>query len=269
MKNLKIIVVFITVISCSNNLFSQSSGYMGKRVVAGYGFYFSPGIIGSRGETPLNILHEGYLEFAASKRFMLGFSARFYKAVYKNNRYVDFVTYNTGSSYSNQNYDVPSGSYDIKAINYMVYGKIFHNGYVAPWGRYFTFGLTLNTYNATYNPSVMKIFVSDSYYDYNTSTYVHNDKYYSNFGPKTQSFKKLDVLLGFGRSRIIANRIVVDYGYNINVLAMALTVFDAPDDNIFEDENLTSRYYIEKTSAARVRGVNRFNLFLKVGILLF
>lgn len=269
MKNLKLIIVCIILISFSDNLFSQTSGYMGKRLVAGYGFYFSPGIIGSRGKTAINMLHEGYLEFAASKRFMIGFSARFYKAIYKNNRYVDFDTYNAGNSYTNQNSDVPSGYYNIKAVNYMLYGKIFHKNYVAPWGRYFMFGLTLNTYNATYDPAIMNVLVSDSYYDYNTSTYVNNDIHYSNFGPKTQSYKKVDILLGFGRSRIIANRVVIDYGYNINLLAMALTVFDAPDDNIIEDTNLTSRYYIEKTSAARVRGVNRFNLFLKVGILLF
>jgi hypothetical protein len=269
MKNIKHFILFVIVIFSANVMFAQSPGYMGKRFVAGYGFHFSPGYIGSKGLTPLNMLHEGYLEFAASKRFMIGFSARFYNSVYKNGRSVEFNTYNVSNSYVNQNYGVPIGSYDIKARNYMLYGKIFHKNYVAPWGRYFMFGVTLNTYDATYDPSVMNILVTDNYYDNYTNNYVHNNLYYTDFGPKTQSYKKIDVMLGFGRSRIIANRVVIDYGYNINVLAMALTVFDAPDDNVLEGTTLTSDYYIEKTSAARVRGVNRFNLFLKVGVLLF
>ncbi len=243
---------------------AQSSGYMGKRLSVGYGFYASPGLIGSSGATPLNMLHEAYLEVAAKRKFSVGFSARFYNAVYGNNRYVS--VYSTNSSSVDQIDDNPSGSTNIKGRNYMLYFKFFGQNYVAPWGRYFILGASINTFQSSYDPNDMRVKVG-TYYNYPISDYKYS--YFSNFGAREQTYAKFDVLLGFGRSRVIANRVIVDYGYNVNLLAMALTLFDAPDDNILESDGLTPSNYIEKTSAARIRGVNRFNLFLKVGILLF
>ncbi len=245
-------------------LMAQSAGYMGKKLSAGYGFYASPGLIGSSGATPLNMLHEAYLEVAAKRKLSIGFSARFYNAVYGNNRQVDLYSYTSSSI--NQIDDSPTGQTHIKGRNYMLYFKFFGNNYVAPWGRYFILGASVNTFQSSYNPSDMRIRVS-TYYNYPISDY--KDSYYSNFGSTEQTFAKFDVMLGFGRCRIIANRITLDYGYNVNLMALALTLFDAPDDNIFESDVLTPSTYIEKTSAARVRGVNRFNVFLKVGVLLF
>ena len=262
--------IVFAIVFLSNVILAQSSGYMGRKLVAGYGFYFSTGYIGSNGATPLNMLHEGYLEYATSKNFCLGFSARMYKAVYENGRSVDIRYYDPYNSnyyygYNGDSYtDVPSGYYRISAVNYMLYGKVFSRNYVAPWGRYFTFGVTLNTFKTRYDPYVMNISIYDYNYYSNTPAVRYTD-----FGPIEQSFKKLDLMIGSGRSRIIANRVVIDYGYNINLLAMALTVFDATDDNILFDENLKSNDYIQKTAAARIRGVNRVNLFLKVGFLLF
>lgn len=247
----------------------KTSGYMGKRFVTGYGLYASPGFVGSGGETPLNILHEGWVEYATAKKFMVGFSARFYNAVYSNGRNIDATRsyyYSNANSYSSysQTFPSPAGTYDIKAKNYMLYGKVFSGNYLAPWGRYFMFGATFNTFKSTYDPSKMYVELQEygSNYDYKIVRF-------SNFGPKEQSFSKFDISFGFGRSKIYGNRIVIDYGYNMNLFAMALVLFDAPDDNILGNEELLPAEYIETTSAARIRGVNRFNFFCKVGVLLF
>ena len=260
---MKQILFSFTLIFTCTIFFAQSTGYMGKRLSTGYGFYASPGLVGSSGATPVNILHEAYLEVVAKRKFSIGFSARFYNAVYGNNRMMS--VYNYSSSSINQIDENPSGSTAIKGRNYMLYFKFFGQNYVAPWGRYFILGASVNTFQSTYDPNDMKIKVS-TYYNYPISDYKYS--YFSNFGAREQNFTKFDVLLGFGRCRVIANRITLDYGYNINVMALALTLFDAPDDNILDSEDLMADNYIEKTSAARVRGVNRFNVFLKVGVLL-
>jgi hypothetical protein len=251
-NSLTVVLVLVSVA-----LISQSSGYLGKRFSAGYGFYASPGYIGSRGLTSVNMLHEGFIEVAAKKRISIGLSARFYNAAYGNTRYVDVLTSN--SSKFRQLDDNPSGQTNIKGKNYLLYFKFFRQNYVAPWGRYFILGATVNTFQSSYNPNEMTIRVLEN------KTYSD----YSDFGFTKQNYTRFDLMLGFGRCRIISNRVTMDYGYNINLMAMALTLFDVTDDDPFDSDELTPAYYIEKTSAARVRGVNRFNVFLKVGVLLF
>ena len=243
---------------------AQTPGYTGKRFSAGYGFYTSPAFIGSGGESAFNALHEAYLEYAIKKKVSMGFSARFYNAVYANTR---MVQVNPGYSSSfNQIDDNPSGVTNIKARNYMLYFKFFKSNYIAPWGKYFILGASLNTFTSVHDPNSMKVRIQ-SYQNYPVSAY--ESSYYFNFGAIEQEFVKFDVVLGFGRSRIIANRVILDYGYNINAVALALTLFDAADDRVLSDDPLYPAEYIEKTSSARIRGVNRFNVFLKVGVLLF
>lgn len=250
---------FILLLSFSN--IAQTPGFMGKRFVAGYGFYASPGYIGSDGETKVNMLHEGFLEFAVMKKLSVGVSGRFYKAVYANKRDVDVLTGYSSTTRQIDNH--PSDVTHISARNYAVYLKKYHRNYLAPWGRYVIFGVTLNQFTSSYDPALMGVRVSSRYMG-NESTSI-----YSDFGPTKQTYTRFDILFGAGRSRVIGKRITLDYGYNLNLIALATTLFDAPDDNIFEDDALDEDDYIMRTSAARIRGVNRFNVFLKVGVLLF
>ncbi len=256
--------ISIILISFCITVCAQTPGYMGKRFVAGYGLYASPGYIGSAGTKPVNILHEGFVEYAIKKRISIGLSARFYKNIYANTRDVDLGRYNSNFTQIDKN---PTGITNIRGRNYMLYFKFFKSRYLAPWGRYFILGATLNTFTASYDPDHMSVSVLSSPYSYSSSgsaTY----SLYSDFGPTAQTFKKFDILIGWGRSRIVANRIMIDYGVNLNLWALTATVFDAPDDNLSQDQ-LTASSYIPTVSAARVRGVNRFNVFCKVGFLLF
>jgi len=129
---------------------------------------------------------------------------------------------------------------------------------VAPWGRYFLFGVTVNMRECTYDPSEM---------------YLHYEKFvyggaspqmitFSNFGPTTQNYIYPDLLIGKGNSRIIGNRVMLDYGYNVNVAALTLTLIDAFDEYVPVAEK-----YIQVNSGMRVRGINRFNFFVKLGYL--
>ncbi len=265
-----------------NTMFSQSPGYMGKKLTIGYGFHFSPALLGSNGqgsslfgkeggnastgEFAFNSLHEGYLEYALGKRFSLGFSAKFYKTTYDNHKnlsatsnVVDQYGYTTTMYYSGR----PEGLYAIKGQNFALYGKVFNRGFIAPWGRYMMFGVNVKHYTCTYDPAEMKLY-EDYGYGYDPRSAI------TDFGPKEQSFTRFDVLFGFGRTRVLFNRVTLDYGFNVNLFALASTVFDAVSDNpeLFSSNWATNTNYIETTAPWRVRGVNRFNAFLRIGVLI-
>lgn len=264
----------------TGKLNAQSTGYMGKRFVLNYGFHASPITFGSSadntsligdggsaqtGEFALNKIHEGSLEFAISSKWMVNFSVRYYKTTYDNAKNLDYNVYDSyyGGYYSYTGQ--PKGYYDISGLSYTLYFKYFGSRYVAPWGRYVMFGPVLNTVKTNYNPSVM--YLDDAYNYYNS-----NPKRVSNFGPAEQDFKGFNFMFGWGRSRIIANRIVVDYGCNTQILSVLYGALNVALDGTVDDilvSKATNSNYIETTNKTRVRGVNRFNVFLKVGVLLF
>ncbi len=243
-----------------SSAFSQTPGYMGKRFVLGYGLYANPRLMASGGSKGVNLLHEAYLEFAMKKTISVGFSARFYKAMYTNTRNVNALDYY--ASYSSQIDQSPNGFTNIKGRNYALYFKFYKRNYVAPWGKYVLLGATLNTFATTYDPDNMYVTTTNNY---NSQVYT----YRSDFGPNGQSYKRFDIMFGNGRNRIIANRITLDYGYTINLIALTTAIFDAADDPIIDADPAVMSNYIELTSAARMRSVNKFNLYLKVGVLLF
>jgi hypothetical protein len=272
------IVFVLFLIALNSN--AQSTGYMGKRLVLNYGFHTSPVSFGSSannttligtsgsaesGVFALNMIHEGSLEFAMSSKWMMNFSARYYKTVYDNAEYLDYNTYDPLSgdrySYSGQ----PAGYYDITGLSYTLYFKYFGSRYVAPWGRYVMFGPVLNTVKTSYNPTVM--YLKDDYNYNNVSNTIIKD-----FGDFEQKYNGFNIMLGWGRSRIIGNRIVIDYGCNTQILSVIMgalnVVLDGAPDDLFR-EKTTNLNYIENTHKTRVRGINRFNVFLKVGVLLF
>lgn len=254
-----ILLVFI-----SAGIKAQVPGYMGKKCVVGYGMYANPALAAylvGYGKSPLNFMNEVYIEAAVAKKIALGAALRFYKTSYGNTRDVDVTDGIHSSSFSQYN-SHPSGSTAIKGRDLYFYAKFFKRSYVAPWGRYFILGVAINNYTVKYNPDNMKVYVERGTYYTNTERY-----FFSDFGAQTQKFHSADLMLGSGKSRVFANRIVIDYGYNINLLGLTLTVLDAPDDAISEDNTTYASEYIKTTSAARIRGINRFNLHFKIGYL--
>src|SRR5690606_18264099 len=104
----------------------------------------------------------------------------------------------------------------------------------------FLLGLTHNRYICSYSPNQM-------YFDFTDYDFLNNTSKttrFNDFGPTTQLHKYTDIVIGNGNSRIFANKLVIDYGYSINLIAMTLTVLDAPDD----DGRATYLDYIKVTS---------------------
>jgi hypothetical protein len=270
-------ILFFLFVLLSVKSFSQlGSGYMGKRFQLGYGLHFSPAILGSNGseasilgrgnavggDLAFNSMHQGFMEFSFKNRTSIGFSAKYYKSTFDNSVYASTNISSNGYLYNVT--DRPSGFYTIKGLNYSLYFKFYHRRYVAPWGRYFILGPTINTYKCFYDPSSMRMSTTD-YYSGNAPVYV------ADFGPQGQQFMRPDLLFGWGRTRIVANRITIDYGINFEAIALLLTLWDTTSEeaNIFETTEITNFNYFERTSKRRVREVGRLNVFLKVGVLLF
>lgn len=250
-------ILYTYLLICSAiSVFSQAPGYMGKRFVAGYGIYANPRLSVSGGNPGINLSHEAYLEFAMKRSISVGLSARFYRAMYTN-----VMNVSTRDPYVSLLDQSPNGFYNIKGRNYALHFKFYKRNFVAPWGKYVLLGATLNTLHTHYDPGTMYVTAQDR----RAGEIVYLD----NFGPQDQSYMRFDVLFGNGRNRVIADRITIDYGYVFHVLGMSAAVFDASDVLIFEGGIPSMASYIESTAAARSRAINKFNLYLKVGVLLF
>lgn len=273
MKNIRLFIISISVLSFLNNSFGQAPGYLGKKLIFGYGLNASPALYGAnasnktisgtegnaeKGKLAFNFIHEGYIEYATSTKWMIGFSARYYKTAFDNPTLIT----NSSNEVKFDNTKNPNGYYTIKGLTYSLFFKIFRPGYVAPWGKYIMFGPVFNTAKASYDPATMNIVARTGYNDYYNGSYNQHDTLISDFGSRVQAYKGFNFMLGFGKSRIIANRIVLDYGFNMYLLSFF------PNTAMTYKDDVTPANYIEKTISRRVRGVNHFNAFIKVGLLL-
>lgn len=262
-------------------LLSQNSGFMGKKFVIGYGFNASPAIFGAtkNNETLIgtnflgstgtadndalvfNSAHEINVELVISPKWMICTNVKTYLTGFDNrvklNEFVNTIQYNG---------DI-KGYYTIRGYNFGVYAKYFGSRYVAPWGRYMFFGPVINFSQSSYDPKIMNIKAKIGQNYYNGSYYVNQtkDTLYSDFGPKNQTFKRFDIMLGWGRSRVISKKIVVDFGATMQAISLGLILFDGI--NISSNKYISRNDYIEKTEKSRVRSFNRFNVFLKIGYL--
>ena len=244
---------------------AQTPGYMGKRFALSYGFYFSPAIVGATangqtmvgrdnsksesGSFAFNTLHQLGIEYVLKNRVSVGFATTYYKTMYDN-------------SYSLGYGNAPTGNYDITGINYALYFKFYRKAALAPYGRYFMIGATLNTTKSTYDPAYMKPKMQ-------SSIPFEND-----FGYTTQKYKMPDLVIGWGKNRILFDRVIIDYGINLQLLGTINALygpesFDVDFINVGFMDGVTVSSYIHKTSRLRSREVNKFNVFLKVGVLLF
>ncbi|MBL7933903.1 MAG: hypothetical protein JNL60_18510 [Bacteroidia bacterium] len=250
--------LFLCFYACFNCV-AQAPGYMGKKLSFGYGFNFNPALSAygqGFGSSLINTQNEFFGEYVVGKRIGFGASLKLYRSSYNNTRTIDYGSRTSGFEGAH-----PTGSYSIKARNVGVYFKFFRKAYVAPWGIYNVVGVTLNMFDCTYSPDEMYI-LNETYNVGLGYTYT----YYNNFGPTRQSYLYPDLMFGRGRTRIFKNCIILDYGYNFNLLATSLTLIDALDSGFGASTFVDN--YIDKTSHARIRGINRFNLFIKLGFLL-
>lgn len=237
----KIVLVLICWIASCAVIPAQVPGFMGKRFHLSYGLNVSPSFANANLQNRfLNVIHEGQLGYVTGVNWELDALFRSYKTIYDNQQEL------TGGK-TVENY------YRLGNTSLGLVFKHFKNNYVAPWGAYFMFGPVLNIVTTNY----------DSYMHV-VSRVNNHDTLIGDFGPAQQRFYKVDAMFGWGQHRIFAGKFLVDYGFNCQLLAL-LSDFEFLD---FTNSKIYSRSnYIEETSAKRARGMNRFNLFVKLGFL--
>lgn len=222
-------------------LSAQAPGYMGKRFTACYGYNFSPAFVGGNyNDRYWNQLHEFSLQYAFSDNWQAGLSTRLFNALQKNTEAIS-------KEGTPENYFVVKGNSMI--LNF----RHFKTRYVAPWGRYFDMGLVINNTKTSYDA-----------YMYIRQTWNGHDTLVSSFGPAEQRFITPDIMVGWGRTRVLKDCISIDWGWNSCLGAL----FGGISDTF---KSLTMIYtmdnYIEETYRRRLHGLNRFNLYLRVGYL--
>jgi hypothetical protein len=249
-RNRYIFFVFILV----NYLYSQTPGYMGKKTVAGYGIelspvtyganYYNKTVLGRHGnaeEIPLwlNSTHQLFYEHNFDKNLMFGCAVKYCRTGYDNQATVNNLS------------QKPQGAYKINAIQFQPYFKQYYRSYVAPWGRYIMFG-----------PVASVIFTKHNLQMHIKNSVDQHDTLITDFGKNIQTHFSADFMLGFGRSRIINERTVIDFGFNFHLIAL-FTASETTDPDNVSSRNLST--YIAETAKARLRGVDRFNFFIKIG----
>lgn len=230
---------------------AQNPGYIGKKAVVGYGLYVNPAFNAVRygyGNF-INKQHELFIDAAVNIRTSVGMFFKWCKTSYNNSADVHI----------NGEYLKPSGQVDINAKTYEFHLKRFRPNYVAPWGKYVLWGLAYTMYTSSYDPDKMWIPVRSSVAGSYPTQYITANS--NNFGPTTRNSQYLDIVAGKGNRRIFKNSFALDYGYTVNIIATAFSVIDIFDDYEYMD------VYIQRKSEKRIRSINRFNFFLKLGYL--
>ncbi|MEI6765939.1 MAG: hypothetical protein WCM76_09880 [Bacteroidota bacterium] len=247
-------------------LYSQSPGYNGKKFSINYGFYFinatsNPNTNGNNGFFCFTTTHCLAPEYVVGRHIAMGLSLRysrtgfFYKSnlIYNNN-----LAYNPyGSSYtlfgSNNKTDHRlTGTMNV--ISAGIYPKIFLKAGIAPLGSYMKPELIISmTYVQAASDAKMNDYINADHY-YNVPDYPSPK--ISNYSP----YMTIGAGLEFGETRILFNRLVLDYG-----LRMGLTFGSFMN----QQAQVTESNYYELVSGRRLFQASLLNLKVGVGLLAF
>lgn len=237
-------------------IWCQAPGYMGKRMVAGYGAHLNPVTYGStvnnksltgsqrgsseKGYFRLNFAQELFFEGATSKRSVTGISIKYLETGYDNRASV------------NEHGTNPSYYYKIKVLTITPYLKSCFRRYLAPWGKYFIVAPVINVIRSEH----------DAYMNISKTVNGH-DTLITDFGPDNKKYLSADLLMGFGNTRVLFNRITLDYGFHFQAISTLAILEPLLDWNPSYDQE----EYINGTIKKRVRAANRFNVFIRIGYL--
>ncbi len=259
-------------------IYSQTTDFKVKKFIIGYGFNISPAslnstknnmkMIGTRGSAQFgkivfNNLHEVFFDYLNSEKWVIGINIKYYKTAYDNQIMVNNLGKNIYHSY-NEGY--PSGSYLITGISYSIYAKYYRKNFDAKKRKYVMFGPVINQVFTRYDKNSMNLKAIVS----STATSTLTDTLITDFGAEKQNFRNFNFMVGFGRTWIISEKIFLDFGFTSQIFSLISLPFDLEETSTISDidinqEKLTTSNYIEKTYKKRIRGINRFNTFIKIG----
>lgn len=215
---------------------AQIPGYMGLKFGVKYECGFMhPIFVGRQGKLPM-LYNNVSLEYVIGRAWTAGIKYGFMtynappdKKVYNEDPYGNSVDYPTGR-YEHK------GRYNQHTIGVLFRKYVNGKGYLAPVGRYWTMGF---------------------YYQYAKNTIYTNLTDVENYSLKV--YKGVShlpgITLGMGRQYVIANRMLIDVGFNLNFTLYAVR---------------HPLWYADRSAVFReVFGRNVFQVYLGLGALAF
>jgi hypothetical protein len=244
----------------------QTPGYMGKHLTIGYSNNFFPALIGPTAKSQdvgINATHSFNLEYTIKNRTNLCVSYQRLKTGVDFNYELSEEYVDQYGSYENALYRYrPKSRLPSQLIsNNICLGlKFFNSGALAPVGKYRKFELVLLFPKLTYESNA---FVAETYsYNYDT-TYTLK----KNIGTGEYSFKSFALTYTFGRQRVLFDRIVLDYGFQLGVHPIGMLSYINSDLEFTTSSNVGS--YSRALTNQRLLRYESFNFHIGLGLLAF
>jgi hypothetical protein len=215
---------------------AQGPGYIGKKMLAGYGVKAGPSLNGSAAKG-FNFSQEAFFEGISGMHTSFGLSLSYSPSWFNNSVAIDKL-------------GIPQSGFYIHSFSFAPYVKKFGRSYIAPWGKYWMFGPVIGIAASRHNS-----------YMYATQTLADHDSLLMDFGPATQLHATLDLMIGKGRTRVFKDKILLDYGFNLQVISLISSI-NGPDYS-----DISTKDYIRRVSVARLQDINGLNLYLRVAYL--
>lgn len=255
MKN---ILLLISILFICNSSFSQKApGYMGKRLVPSYSFGFAPTIFnpknnGEKGILNFNLFHQIKLDYVTSRKSSFG---------------IGYETYSTGIDYDNgyNNYirdvNIYFSGYGILNVKGFQLYKSFYRSGIAPMGKKHSIGIKVLFSSTNFENVDATINKPNDYSYYSRSTYEFKE------GGRSKDF---GLTYGYSSSRIIFDKLVLSFGFDVNLIYSAhFKYLDAfLNSNKYNSDatliNQTEEEYLNDKAKQRVFSSQL--LMIKIGI---
>ncbi len=263
MKRKILTLLLLSIIFCTS--MAQIPGYMGKRFSVGYSNYFFPAVIGPKLNATsksdgmgFNTTHCFNLEYTIKARTNFCISYQLQNLGIKTNRYY-YQTINDGFSTATVTYEYapkPYSNMKLKTNSIGLGFKFYSKGTLAPVGKYKKIELLLLFSNLTYPKNS---FYTD-YYSQPTYTSIGNGNY---------NFSTFAITYTMGKSRVLFDKIVLDYGLRIGALPAGFIAFLNYDGNFFTDAPNSYEKMFRQDSNMRLLRQQVINAHIGISFLAF
>lgn len=269
MKKFNLTLVLVILFA---NSFAQVSGYIGKRAVVSYSNYFMFGFRGPGANygsakdefsPTLNNTHCLNFEYAQKQRVNICATIQYLKTGIAYDRgqeigifasdYVDPYCYPGRTRYKGK-FQTPA---QLTSLNFGLGYKLFHKGYIAPLGGY---------------QKVEFIFLFETVKFDNKNFYIESPVNWNypdvlvNVGPEQYKYRNVVLAYTLGKSRILFNRLVLDYGVRCGITPAGIIPFVFSD---YADTKSTMERHFRAEANRRIFRHQLFNFHLGIGFLTF
>lgn len=197
--------------------YSQVAGYMGKRVALGYSNYFMLAGLGPTYESRdvgFNTTHCFNAEVSIKKRTNLCLSFQMMKTGVDDHQNFEYNTIDQFGNSQNYTYRYSSAKpMKLVSNNVSIGFKFFGRAYIAPVGKYKKLELLLLLNDLTYDKTA---FTGTDNSTYGTVPPARS------IGTGNYNYKTIAIAYTIGRQRVIADRIVLDFGTRIGIVPAGL-----------------------------------------------